>query len=123
MKTTNIISPFDITTLLKDHLEKEDDRPENFLASLSQIEEKFTEYLLELETHDEFLNKYFDHWCQLTALRAALSNLKENSKDDGLDWNDHQRPYVSFIERVWKPFPKFFATQIPSATQNQSSKL
>lgn len=116
MKTTEIISPFDITTLLEDLL-AEDDRPENFFASLSQIEEKFTKYLLELKTHEEFLTKYFVHWCQLTALSAALNNLKKNSKDDGLDWKDHQRPYVNFFKGVWEPFPEFFATQ------SRSSKL
>jgi hypothetical protein len=117
MEKPTINTPFDITTLLENHLKEEDDRPQNFLASLYQIEKAFTVYLTELETHEEFLNKYLDHWRQLSSLKAVLENLTENSKDNGLDWRNHQRPYVNFIKRVWAPFPKFFATQ------NRSSKL
>lgn len=117
MDKPTINTPFEITTLLENHLSEEDGCPKNFLASLDEIGNAFTVYLNELETHEEFSNKYLIHWRQLSGLKAVLDNLKENSKDNGLDWKDHQRPYVNFIKCVWEPFPTFFATQ------NRSSKL
>ena len=111
-----IEKPSDITTLLEKYLEKADERPKNFVAALFEIEAAFTAYTTELETHEDFSIKYIIEWRQLIGLNAVVKNLKENSKKDGLDWKDHQRPYVNFIVRVWEPFPDFFATQNRSST-------